>query len=100
MTQTLQTCTSQKYQIMRGGILRVVRGEEIYVDFGDLVWMKSHYETERITDYWHSQGFAEAELLQYIFFDGGCLEVVRDLPESGFYKGTGTLEEEVYNLPF
>ncbi|MEH1992352.1 hypothetical protein [Nostoc sp.] len=84
---------------MRGGILRVVKGEGIYVDFGDLVWMKSHYETQKIIDYWHSQGFAESELLQYIVSDD-CLEVIRDLPKSGFYKGTGTLEEEVYNIPF
>lgn len=84
---------------MRGGILRVVRGKGIYVDFGALVWMKSPIEAQTMTDYWHSQGFAEAELLQYVVSDG-CLEVTRDLPEYGFYKGTGTLEEEVYRLPF
>ncbi|BBD60615.1 hypothetical protein NIES2109_34140 [Nostoc sp. HK-01] len=85
--------------MIRGGVLKVIKGEGIYVGFGNLTWMKGDFTKQQIINYWHSQGFAEAEDLQYVCSDK-CLEVTRDLPESGFFKGTGTLYEEIYNIPF
>ncbi|BAY08603.1 hypothetical protein [Calothrix sp. NIES-2098] len=84
---------------MRGGILKVIRGQGIYVSFSAVTWVESHEKKQRIIDYWHSQGFAEAENLPYEFIDG-YLNVTKDLPEFGFHKGSGTLDEQIYNIPF
>ncbi|MBH8564715.1 hypothetical protein I8748_21440 [Nostoc sp. CENA67] len=85
--------------MIRGGVLTVIKGEGIYVDFSRILWFKSPQQRQEIIKYWHSQGFAEPERLQYIYSDN-CLEVERDLPEYGFFKGTGTLDEQIYNIPF
>lgn len=83
----------------RGGVLKVIRGIGIFVDFGSILWFKSPTEQQKIVEYWHSQGFAEPELVAYKISDG-CIEVTRDLPEFGFLKGSGTLDEQIYNIPF
>lgn len=85
--------------MIRGGVLRVEKGEGIYVDFSCILWFKPPQIQQEIINYWHSQGYAEPETLQYIYSDN-CLEVKRDLPEYGFLKGTDTLNELVYYLPF
>ncbi|OCQ98975.1 hypothetical protein BCD64_23335 [Nostoc sp. MBR 210] len=85
--------------MIRGGVLTVIKGEGILVDLSRILWFKPPQIRQELIDYWKSQGFAEAETLQYTYSDN-CLEVKRDLPEYGFLKGTGTLDEQVYNIPF
>lgn len=87
------------------GILRIIKDDYgegyygIYVNLSHLCQMKSKESCRKILDYWHSQGFAEAEDLPYQFIDG-YLIVTQDLHGYGFLKGSGTLDEEVYNIPF
>jgi hypothetical protein len=84
-----------------GGILRVKTEDKkgIYVDFSSVLWFKPPVKQQEIIDYWHSQGFAEAEEIAYTFIDG-YLVVTKDLPEIGFMKESGTLDEQIYLIPF
>ncbi|MBR8832700.1 MAG: hypothetical protein DSM106950_01315 [Stigonema ocellatum SAG 48.90 = DSM 106950] len=69
------------------------------VSFEHLLQWKPHNVQKEIVNYWHSQGYAEAELIPYVR-EEGYLEVTRELPDSGFLIGTGTLDQEVYEIPF
>ncbi len=81
----------------RGGILKVTP-ECITVDFSSVLWFKSHGQAEEIRKFWHSQGYAESELLPCKFDNG--LIVCRNLETFGWAVGTGTLDRRVYELPF
>lgn len=85
--------------MIRGGVLTVIKGEGIYVDLSGVLWFKPPEIRQELIDYWTSQGYVEAKNLPYEYCDN-CLTVTRDLPDYGFLKGTGTLDEQIYNIPF
>lgn len=84
--------------MIKGGILNCSE-KGVEVDFSRILWFKSYCEQKKILQFWHEEGYAEAEDLPY-FYMKGCLMVTRDLPSHGFAKGSNTLCQEIYNLPF